>query len=55
MAANIQMILFKSQTGNYYLKVELNEQPLMMVPECHDVYIPWNQARAYMLKCMPAE
>lgn len=53
MAANLQMILYKSQRGNYYLRVDLNEVPVPLMPSSESVYTPWSVARDYMLRCIP--
>lgn len=53
MAANVQMILFKSATGRYYLRTDLNEHPIPLLPESDDIYVPWGQARDYMMRCVP--
>lgn len=54
MAANLQMILFKSTTGRYYLRTDLNENPVPLIPGNDSVYLPWDQARQYMERCLPA-
>lgn len=53
MASNLQMILFKSNTGRYYVRVDLNEQPVAMIPNSTDIYIPWDKARQYLEACLP--
>ncbi|MDE6489805.1 MAG: histidine phosphatase family protein [Muribaculaceae bacterium] len=53
MAANVQMILFKSDTGRYYLRTDLNECPVPLIPGSDAIYVPWSQARDYMLRCVP--
>lgn len=54
MAANLQMILFKAKgSGQYYLRVDLNEKPITLIPNNPSRYIPWPQAREYMLRCLP--
>ncbi len=54
MAANLQMILFKAKgSGRYYLRVDLNEKPVSLIPNNTARYIPWQQAREYMLRCLP--
>lgn len=53
MASNMQMILFKAGSGRYYVRMELNEQPVEMIKG--RIYAPWNQVRAYMLDCIPAQ
>lgn len=54
MAANLQMILFRAKkSGKYYLRTDLNETPVALIPNTEDVYIPWEQAKAYLLRCIP--
>lgn len=48
MAANIRMILFRSHSGLYYLRTDLNERPLPLIPGCPDLYIPWERARYFL-------
>ncbi len=49
MAANVQLILFKSTTGKYYARIELNEKPVdLPVNGFSDIY-PWEVIRNYML------
>ena len=49
MAANIRMILFRSQSGRYYVRTELNERPLALIPGCRDLYVPWESARRFLV------
>ncbi len=53
MAANLQMILFKSDTGNYYVRTDLNEKPVTLIPGRSTIYTPWNTAREYLTRCLP--
>lgn len=54
MASNIQMILFKAKkSGRYYLRVDLNETPVAMIPNNDSIYVPWSVAREYMMHCVP--
>ncbi|MCD8386738.1 MAG: histidine phosphatase family protein [Bacteroidales bacterium] len=53
MASNLQLILFKTERGQYYLRVDLNEQPVPLIPGSSDLYIPWKKASAYLLNCVP--
>ncbi|MCM1519058.1 MAG: histidine phosphatase family protein [Pseudoflavonifractor sp.] len=53
MAANLQMILYRSDRGNYYLRVDLNEVPVPLMPNSDAIYTPWPAARDYMLRCIP--
>lgn len=54
MAANVQMILFKAKkSGRYYLRVDLNEKPVKLIPNNDSLYLPWGVARDYMMRCVP--
>lgn len=54
MAANVRMILFKAKkSGRYYLRVDLNEKPVNLIPNNEAVYLPWGMARDYMMRCVP--
>ena len=53
MAANVQFILFKSKRGGYYLRVDLNETPIPLIPSKGQIYTPWREARDYMMRCIP--
>lgn len=52
MAANLQMILFRSDSGKLYLRTDLNEHPVNLIPGNDAIYIPWPQARAYLQRCL---
>lgn len=53
MAANLQMILFQADSGTYYLRVDLNETPIPLIPGTTDIYIPWSTAQAHLLRFIP--
>ena len=53
MAANLQIIMFKSKRGGYYVRVDLNEKPIPLIPSQTRLYTPWREARDYMLRCIP--
>lgn len=53
MAANLQMVLFKSQRGRYYVRFDLNERPIPLLPNDDRIYLPWSEARDYMVRCLP--
>lgn len=55
MAANLQMILFRSDTGRYYLRTDLNENPVPLIPGDDRIYIPWKEARSYLEHCLPVD
>lgn len=51
MGANLQMILFKSTTGRYYVRVDLNEKPVTLLPDGNMIYTPWEIAEKYLTRC----
>lgn len=53
MAANLQMILFKSKRGHYYVRVDLNETPLPLITNSEKIYVPWDTAKDYLMRCVP--
>lgn len=53
MSANLQMILFKSHTGKYYLRVDLNETPVPLIPNNPVIYLPWSEARRFLTALLP--
>lgn len=53
MAANMQMILFRSASGHYYVRVDVNEQPVPLIPNNPSLYTPWGTARDYLTRILP--
>lgn len=54
MAANFQMIVFRSKaSGNFYVRVEVNEQPVALRRGDDSIYFPWGELRRYMMNCVP--
>ncbi len=54
MAANVHLILFKNEkNGKYYVRLDLNEQPLAFIPNSDAIYVPWATARDYLTHCLP--
>jgi len=53
MAANLQMVLFKTPKGRIYVRFDLNEVPVPLLPGSEEVYVPWQQARDYLMRCLP--
>lgn len=54
MAANLQLVLMQSRkSGRYYLRASLNERPIPLLPNSDRIYVPWDEARDYMLRCVP--
>ena len=53
MSANLQLILFKSNSERYYVRVDLNEKPIPLIPNDQNIYLPWDKAREYMEAVIP--
>jgi hypothetical protein len=53
MSANLQMILFKTKKGKFYLRIDRNEVPVAFIPGSEDIYVPWEKARQYLSNCVP--
>lgn len=54
MASNLQLKLFRAPSGLYYVRADLNETPVPLIASRPDIYIPWNQARDYLLSMLPS-
>lgn len=55
MAANLQMILLRAKSGKLYVRVDLNERPVTLIPDRPEIYIPWETAGAYLSRCIPQQ
>ncbi|MDE5827132.1 MAG: histidine phosphatase family protein, partial [Duncaniella sp.] len=55
MASNLQMVLFRAESGKYYVRVDLNEIPVPLIPGRQGIYIPWTTAREYLNRCLPLQ
>ena len=53
MSANIQFVLFKTKGGNFYLRIDRNEEPIAFIPNSIEIYVPWEKARQYLSNCVP--
>lgn len=53
MAANLQMVLCRTKSGRLYLRIDLNEHPVPLIPGSGKLYTPWHEAREYLLRCIP--
>lgn len=54
MAANLQIALFKAKkSGRYYVRFDVNEKPVKLPGASTSLYVPWGEARAYMMRCVP--
>ena len=52
MASNLQMIMARTKSGRIYVRFDLNERPVVL-PGADSIYIPWDKAREYLLRCIP--
>ena len=53
MSANLQIILFSTDNGKHYVRIDRNEQPIALLPNDNSIYIPWEKARDYLMRCVP--
>lgn len=53
MAANFRMVLFRAESGRYYVRVDLNEKPVALREGDADLYYPWGELRRFMMNCVP--
>lgn len=53
MAANLQMVLYKNAKGKYYVRFDLNEKPIKLIPSDDRIYLPWDTARTQLMKYIP--
>ncbi|MEG2819385.1 MAG: hypothetical protein RR868_01375, partial [Muribaculaceae bacterium] len=49
MAANLQLIYFTSPSGIIYVRADLNEIPIPIIPNNPEIYVRWDRLREYML------
>ena len=55
MAANLQMILLRARSGKHYVRFDLNERPVPLLPGEPTLYIiPWESVREYLTQCLPS-
>ncbi|MCC8175440.1 MAG: hypothetical protein LIO91_03300 [Bacteroidales bacterium] len=53
MAANLQIVLMKTKKGTVYARFALNEKAVTLIPNDTREIIPWEEARAYLMRCIP--
>lgn len=53
MSANFRIILLKNKKGTMYVRCDLNEEPIPLMPNDTRTIIPWSEARNYMMRCLP--
>lgn len=55
MASNLQLVIFKSKSGRYYVRLELNEVPTPLIPGNNNIYVEWDKAKDYLQHCLPVD
>jgi hypothetical protein len=53
MAANLQIVLARTKAGRLYVRFDLNEQPIPLLPNSTEIYTPWEDAREFLLRNVP--
>jgi hypothetical protein len=53
MAANLQIVLLRTKAGRLYVRCDLNEQPIPLMPNSAEIYTPWDEAREFLLRNVP--
>lgn len=53
MSANLQIVLFKTAKGEHYVRIDHNETPVRLIPNDNSIYIPWDKAHDYLMRCIP--
>lgn len=54
MAANVQFVFFQAKASKrWYVQTLLNEVPVNLIPNDTRRYVPWGDARNYMMRCVP--
>ena len=53
MAANLQMIVTRTSSHQYYIITLLNERPITLIPGDSRIILPYQQAREYLTHCLP--
>lgn len=49
MAANFRLVVFRGPRGTAYVRADLNEQAVNLIEGDPRIYIPWDEAKAYLL------
>lgn len=55
MACNLQITLLRSDSGRLYARVDLNEQPVRLLPDQATDYALWSDLRVHLLELLPIE
>ena len=55
MAANLQLVYFKSDSGEIYVRAEYNEKAIKLLPGSDSEFVKWSDLRTRMLELIPLE
>lgn len=53
MAANVRFIVFRAPSGRHYLRFDLNERPLPLIPGNTAIYLPLTKALTHLQSLLP--
>lgn len=53
MAANLQMIFFKSPSGKVYVRTDYNEKPIKLLHGYKSEYVDWDTLRFHLIELIP--
>lgn len=53
MAANLRLVLFRTKSGRFYVRIDHNEKPVRLDGEDSPVYLPWDTARERLTRFIP--
>lgn len=48
MASNLQLLFFTSPSGTVYVRADLNEKPVPLIPGSSEIYHTWDDVRGYL-------
>lgn len=53
MAANVRLVIFRAEgSGGLYARLDVNEEPVAMLPGSDAIYIPWAAMRDRLASCL---
>lgn len=55
MAANLQLVYFKSESGKIYVRADFNERPIRLLPGEESDYVGWDELRLRFLELLPLD
>lgn len=54
MAANLRLTIFRGPSGRHYVRLDINERPVPILPSSEQIYTPWDEARVFFIQCLPS-